>query len=112
MATDDDPGGSGGHCAVGCGRLRDLRARGGSCEQRTTARAAARLRSVGEKTDIPQVQRATEVYANVQLQVNNANQLSAAADQIAQLGYEFAADTAPDALDSIEPFIPPSDRWK
>src|SRR6056297_666819 len=77
-----------------------------------TARAAARLRSVGEKTGNPQVLAAVDIYDNARLIINQREPLTAAADKVAQLGFEFAASTDPTTLESLEIFIPERSRWK
>ena len=77
-----------------------------------TARAAARLKSVSEKIDNPYIEKAMEVFGKIKLRLNNGKQLTAAADIIAVLGYEFAANTDGRTLESLDGFIPGSDRWK
>ena len=77
-----------------------------------TARAAARLKSVSEKIDNPFVDKAMEVFGKIKLRLNNGKQLTAAADIIAVLGYEFAANTDGRTLESLDGFVPGSDRWK
>jgi hypothetical protein len=76
------------------------------------ARAAARLQSVGEKIDNVYVDKALEIFSQIKLRLNNGPQLTAAADQIAILGFEFAEQTEGNTLQSLDAFIPKSDRWK
>ncbi len=62
------------------------------------ARAGARLQSLAAKIDDPRVNEAAEVFASVKIKLNNREQLLAAADRIAKLGYEFAAtESSPEA---------------
>jgi hypothetical protein len=79
---------------------------------RRAARAAARLRSVLEKTGDARVAEAITIYDAAPLQVNQRERLTAAADQIAQLGVRFAAEVDPQTLSALDPFIPVPDRWK
>lgn len=77
-----------------------------------SSRAAARLKSVSEKISSPYVDKVLEVFSRIKLQVNNEKQLTAAADIIAVLGFEFAAKTDGEQLSSLDQYIPTSDRWK
>ena len=77
-----------------------------------TARAAKRLQSVAAKTGDPTLAKILGVFSSVQLKLNNAAQLTAAADQISALGYLFAEQNDGSGLGSLDGFIPTSDRWK
>ncbi|MGV3483630.1 MAG: cytochrome c family protein, partial [Planctomycetaceae bacterium] len=55
------------------------------------ARAGARLRSVAEKMDDPRFDQASDVFAAIQIKLNNAAELQAAADELAEIGYLIAA---------------------
>ncbi len=77
-----------------------------------TARAAARLQSVAAKVDNLQIKQAVEVYSKVKLRLGNGAQLTAAADIIARLGVEFAANSDGGSLQVLDPFVPKNDRWK
>lgn len=76
------------------------------------ARAAARLRSVSQKVSDPHLVEILGVFDSIQLKLNNAEQLTLAADQIAKLGVRFAATNNGAAMESLDPFIPSVDRWK
>ena len=52
------------------------------------------------------------VFGSVQLKLNNGAQLTVAADQIAKLGYQFAAQNDGTQLGALDGFIPTQDRWK
>lgn len=77
-----------------------------------SARAAARLKSVAAKIDNPYLDKVLTVFSKIKLQLNNGKQLTAAADIIAILGFEFAENTDGTQLESLDQFVPKSDRWK
>ncbi|MGB7345195.1 MAG: cytochrome c family protein [Pirellulaceae bacterium] len=77
-----------------------------------TARTAARLKSVAAKVDAPILDDIMAAFGSVTLKLNNQAQLTAAADKIAQLGYQFAEQTDGTTLSALDSFIPKSDRWK
>ncbi len=76
------------------------------------ARAAARLGSVNQKVTVPEVQEAVRIFSSVGLRLNNQAELSAAADAIARLGYQFAKYNDGNLLVALDPFIPDPGRWK
>ena len=84
----------------------------GVTSAKRAARAAARLKSVAEKVDAPRLVEILGVFDSVSLKLNNAEQLSGAADRIAEFGYQFAGHRDGTALETLDPFIPPPDRWK
>ncbi len=77
-----------------------------------TARAAARLKSVAAKVEDPLLDQIVSVFGSVKLKLNNGDQLTAAADEISRLGYEFAQQCSGESLGALDGFIPKSDRWK
>ena len=77
-----------------------------------TARAAKRLNSVGSKINDPNITEILDVFKSVKLKLNNQAQLTAAADKIAVLGYQFAEKNDGSKLGVLDSFIPKSDRWK
>jgi hypothetical protein len=83
------------------------------------SRAGGRLRSVAEKVNDPRLTSAVAVFDSVQIKLNNAAQLEAAADKLAAIGYELAeAETKTDEtqlhqqLISLDRFIPDPKTWK
>ena len=83
------------------------------------ARAGARLKSVAGKVDDDRLNRAVEVFESVKIKLNNADQLTNAADQLARIGVEFAdaENNASEAalhesLKSLDKFIPARKNWK
>jgi hypothetical protein len=76
------------------------------------ARAAKRLSAANSKLNQPLLGEVLAVYQSVELKLNNAHQLTEAADSIAALGIRFAATVPGSQLEAIEPFIPSQDRWK
>jgi hypothetical protein len=76
------------------------------------ARAGARLKSVTAKVDLSTLNQIVTVFESVSLRLNNAVELTAAADQIAKLGFTFAAQNDGLALSPLSGFIPKSDRFK
>ncbi|QDV26982.1 cytochrome c family protein [Aureliella helgolandensis] len=77
-----------------------------------SARAAKRLAAAQSKLNQPLLEEALNTYAGVQLKLNNREQLTTAADQIAKVGVRFAATVRGSALEAIDQFIPTPDRWK
>ncbi|MFN5708623.1 MAG: cytochrome c family protein [Planctomycetota bacterium] len=76
------------------------------------ARAAERLYAAQQKLNDPLLQQALETFAVVELKTNNANQLNAAADRLAQLGQEFAASRDGTALGAIDSDLPPASTYR
>ena len=75
------------------------------------ARAGARLKSINAKIDSPQVRQIVDIFGSIKLQLNNESQLTAAANQIAVLGLEFAESNQADPS-TLDRFIPGPDRYK
>ncbi|WP_182867552.1 cytochrome c family protein [Stieleria mannarensis] len=69
-------------------------------------RAKKRLQSVAAKVDQPILNQILDVVAGVRLKLNNEAELTAAADEIASLGYRFADQCDGNGLSSLDPFIP------
>ncbi len=76
------------------------------------SRAAKRLAAAQSKLDQPLLGEVLAVYKSVELKLNNAVQLTEAANNIAGLGIRFAATVSGTQLEAIAPFIPSQDRWK
>lgn len=76
------------------------------------ARAGARLKSAASKVNQPILDQVVAVFASVTLKLRNAQQLNQAADEVARLGFEFAAEGSGDGLESLDRFIPPPETWK
>ncbi len=83
------------------------------------ARAGARLKSVAEKVSDPRLEKAVLVFDSVQIKLNNATPLAAAADKLAIIGYDLAeaetkTDEQPlrDKLIILDRFIPDRKAWK
>ncbi len=76
------------------------------------ARAAARLQSVSQKVTVPEVSETARIFGTVTLKLNNRAELTAAADEIARLGYEFAKNYDGSSLAELDAFIPDPTRWK
>lgn len=70
------------------------------------ARAAERLYAAQMKLNDPLLQQALESFAAVELKTNNAPQLTAAAERLAQLGREFAASRDGTTLSAIDAELP------
>ena len=84
----------------------------GVTSAKRAARAAARLQSVSKKVDVPRVAEILAVFDSVSLKLNNAAELTDAADRIAKLGYQFAERRDGTSLAALDPFIPARNRWK
>lgn len=84
----------------------------GVTSAKRAARAGARLKSVASKVNDPTLQQILSVFGSVQLKLNNSSQLASAADKIAVLGYQFAAQNDGSKLGVLDGFIPKSNRWK
>lgn len=76
------------------------------------ARAAARLKSVAAKVDEPRVDNILAIFDSVTLRLNNRAELTAAADNISKLGFQFADGNDGSSLSPLDRFIPNSDRYK
>ncbi len=76
------------------------------------ARARQRLKSVADKVESEPIDQVVSIAHSVKLRLNNAQELTAAADEIARLGFEFAAQATGQSLGALDPFIPKADRWK
>lgn len=76
------------------------------------ARAGARLKSVAAKVDSKVLDQIVAQFESVTLKLNNANELTSAANEVARLGYQFADQNDGTELSPIERFIPSSDRYK
>lgn len=76
------------------------------------ARAAKRIEAAQSKIQQPLLDDIITIFKAVSLKLNNSEQLSQAADQVAKLGIRFAATVDGRALEAIQPFIPSTDRWK
>ena len=77
-----------------------------------TARAAARLKSVAAKVDVPMLREILDAYGSVKLKLNNSDELTDAADKIARYGYLFAEQSDGKELAVLDTFVPESARWK
>jgi hypothetical protein len=84
----------------------------GVTSAKRTARAAARLKSAQSKLNQPILQEVLDVFASVELKLNNRDQLTDAAEQIHKLGLRFAATVSGAALSAINDYIPSKDKWK
>jgi hypothetical protein len=99
---------------------QSMRATGKATEKATfgitsaqrTARAAKRLKAAQAKINNEVVAQVIEVFDSVTLKLNNAKELTVAADKINKLGLRFAANAKPSTLTAIDSFIPPQDSWK
>lgn len=76
------------------------------------ARAAERLYGAQMKLDDPLLQQALEVFAAVELRTNNKGQLTTAADQLAQLGQEFAASRDGTTLAGVDSELPQPSAYR
>jgi hypothetical protein len=107
-----------------CGMIADLeyslRATAVATENKTfgktsaqrTARAAKRLASVNAKVNQPILKQILEIFQSVELRLNNADPLVAAANEIRGLGLKFAGTTDGRDLAAIADFVPDASRWK
>ncbi len=75
-------------------------------------RAGKRVMSVAEKVDSATLKQIVATFESVKLKLNNAVELTVAADNIAQLGYQFAQQSDGSELGALDGFIPGSDRFK
>ncbi len=76
------------------------------------ARAAARLQSAAAKVDVPLLDTATEVSQGIALRLGNGSELTAAADRLSELGYQFAEQSDGSELAPLDPYLPSPDSWK
>ncbi len=76
------------------------------------SRAAKRIQAAQSKLNQPLLEEIQTVFSSVKLRLNNAAELTEAADRIANLGIRFAASVPGEDLSAMDAFIPPVDRWK
>ncbi|MGB7346937.1 MAG: cytochrome c family protein [Pirellulaceae bacterium] len=76
------------------------------------ARAGARIKSVAQKVDSPTLDKIVSVYESITLKLNNSDQLTTAADQVAAMGFEFANSADGSTLGALDSFVPKSDSYK
>lgn len=76
------------------------------------ARAGARLKSLAAKIDDPRLVQAADLFDSVQLKLNHQGPLVAAADELAQLGYDFAENPPRTSLETIDRFVPARSTWR
>lgn len=69
-------------------------------------RATKRLQSVASKVDEPILNEILEVVAGVKLKLNNQQQLTTAADAVAELGLRFAAECNGENLSALDAYVP------
>ncbi|MEM9365794.1 MAG: cytochrome c family protein [Planctomycetota bacterium] len=77
-----------------------------------TARAAARLRSVSQKTPSPLLDQVLATFDGITLKLNNTAELTAAANRVAEVGFRYANTTDGNTLAPLDAFIPDQGRWK
>ena len=75
-------------------------------------RALKRLKELQAKINHPQVGQILDVAAGVKLKLKNRDPLLAAANQIAVLGEQFAAETTGANLTAVQPLLPPAEKYK
>jgi len=88
------------------------KAKYGVTAAKRAARAGARVKSVAAKVESATLQQIVATFESVTLKLNNAAQLTSAADTIAQLGYRFAEQADGSELSVLDGFIPNRDRYK
>ena len=76
------------------------------------ARAGKRLKSVVAKVNDPRLTEIVGIFDSVTLKLNNAAELTRAADEISALGYQFAEQADGSQFSVLDTFVPKSDRWK
>ncbi len=76
------------------------------------SRAAKRLAAAQKKLNDENLSNVLSVYKSVKLKLNNYDQLTEAADNIAALGVRFAAMADGEKLEPIDKYIPAESKWK
>lgn len=84
----------------------------GVTSAKRAARAAKRLAAAQEQLQQPLLDEVLQVFDGIQLRLNNQQELTQAADSIHKLGIQFAAQVSGTALEPIDRYIPPPERWK
>lgn len=77
-----------------------------------SARAAERLFAAQQKLNDPLLQQALETFAVAELRTNNAAQLLAVAEQLSEIGVEFAARRDGSTLAAIDGDLPPPASYR
>ncbi len=76
------------------------------------AAVAIRLYEIQQSINDPRVQQALDAFAQADLKINNATQLNAIADRIAQAGMQFAEAANGVALAQLDPLMPTPSQYK
>lgn len=77
-----------------------------------TDRTAKRLQSVAAKIDCQTLQEILDVYASVRLKLNHRGPLTAAADEVASLGYRLADEENGENWAVLDRFIPTPPQYR
>jgi hypothetical protein len=76
------------------------------------ADARGQLVEIQKLAPTPEVGAISEIAAGAALKLNNAEQLNAAADKVAELGKKFAAAETGNKLAAIDPLIPKPEKYR
>lgn len=76
------------------------------------ARQKRRLYQISQLVDNPQIKRALDAALGARLKLNNRSVLVAAADEVGQAAYEFAATADGATLAAIDPLLPAPSAYK
>lgn len=76
------------------------------------ARLKRRLHEIQERINDPLLQRALDAVATVELRLNNATAITAAADEVGKTAYEFAARADGQQLAAVDPLLPAPSQYR
>jgi hypothetical protein len=79
----------------------------------TRARAAAqRLKKISQAASTPEIDAILDIAGSIQVKLNNADELTAAAERIAEQARAFAAGNDGSGLAALDALIPGPDRYR
>jgi len=76
------------------------------------ADARAQLAAIQKLAPTDEVKAISDIANGVSLKLNNAAELTAAADKVGELGKKFATTQTGDKLAAVDPLIPKSDKYR
>lgn len=82
-----------------------------TCARRAAA-VAVRLFEIQQQINDPILQQVLDAFAQARLAINNADQLTAIADEINRLGIQFADSADGKQMTAVDPWLPGTDQYR
>ena len=74
--------------------------------------AAKRIKQISDAVSTPAIDAILTIVGSIKLKLDNGEELTAAADNVAEQARAFVANNDGSGLDALDPLIPGSDRYK